>query len=255
MTTNLNVLPERVEGSLGVEKVDPGWAADHVRQILLGEWNVGMDWIKELAAVVGVQTGAAWDSLRGIAAGDTLDWHEHWIEGAVADMHRWKSAIAPPTPIGRERAGLSFPLDSVGGIDFAMHALYFTRAQTPFVRCRFMLDGNPATHFRVYFGDATTNEGWGIKFLTAGTKIQGFTRTGGVDTDTDVDTWVASTEVVVTFFVLATHLYVSVGGGTPKDCGVVPADAVRLMFVADAAGAVGKVCETRNLLVRANWSA
>ena len=257
MTTSLTVLPTRTDASLGQTKVDPGWAVSRLYQLLLAEWDVAADWIVELASAVGTATGANWDSLRGLVSGDTLDWREPWIEDAIANMHRWHSAIAPPTILTGLRAGLSFALDSGGGIDWytpGSGGYPYSRTQTPLIRCHFKLTGNPATDFRLFFKDSTGNEGWGIKLLKAGGAVKGYTRTGGADTDVAVGLWVAATEITAAFRVVGTTLYVTINDGTPVACGAVPAANMRLHFLADAGGDAGKVCEVHDLLVRAKWT-
>ncbi len=258
---DFNTIPTELDADgvnprVGRDKVDPDPGHDPNTQVLALEWNLVKKWIPKLVGFVGGEVGPTWNSIRGKLGGGTYMLIEPFNIPIVAmGCNGWQPGGATPTLLTGLRAGYSFALDEGVNPSEIYTGYNFNRAQCPYFSARYTLTGDPNTAFYVRFLDATANKGWGVKFLTAGTKIHGYTRTGGADTETYIGLWVVSTEVLVEMAIIGTHLWVSMNGGTAVDCGAVADnDDVRLEFSAPTGGAAGKTCDVRTGLLLADWT-
>ena len=248
----ITALPTRTVGSLGPDKVNRRAVSDPYKQLDADEYNLTADWIVHLANTVGVESGPAWDSLQGLHSGDTFELYENFLEPIVS-ITRWASAIgAPQNLIGNAGGGIVFDLDAQN--DYSLQDFFFVRAQTPYVRFRGYTTGADPDYVWIYFVDTTGNEGWGVEWKDTGTKIRGWTMTGGVKTYTDVSTWTTGLEIPLEFYVSANTLYVSANGAAAVDCGTVPTGNMTFSIFSGGAGTVAEHFVMRNLLIRADWS-
>lgn len=239
---------------VGRDKADPSPGSNLDTQVLLTEWNSVKSAVPWLHTQVGTLNAPDKESLRGKLGGDVFCWIEPFVD-ALTLTPRWSVNWTSPTVVATAGGGYSFVLDdAISGCDLQSNQYWWNAAQQPIWRARYTLTGNPGTHFVARFEDGTGNKGWGIKLLAAGAKIQGFTRTGGVDTDTDLDTWTTDVEVLIEQRITAGHLWVSIDGGTATDCGAVDSDDMALHLYADTGGTAGKVCVVRTGLLLADWS-
>lgn len=250
----ITAIPTRTTGSLGPTKTDRRAVSDPYQQLCATEYNLLADCAIHAVTQGGIESSPAWDSLSGQAGGDTLRIYEPCIKDpSVTPPPGWESVTANPALSATLRGGWAFNLDVA--CDIRTSGFVFARGQKPYARFRFTTTGADPDDAIIVFMDTTANEGFGVEFTTAGTKLRGVARTGGVSTYTDVSTWTEDVECAVEMYVLANKLYVAKDGGTAVDCGAVSASSMQFLVNSSGGGSAGEHFIIRNILLLADWSA
>lgn len=259
MTWRTN-LPTQTDDDLGLEKLDRDAVIDPRKDDSAAQINRrNLDLIELFRRFGLASDGAqaevnptAFRSLEARLSPDVYCLRETF-DAPVAGLVRWATAGTFPDVLATRRAGLSFPLASVRSA--ILHGYYFARSQVPYVRFRAVVTGPDPDDMRAMFCDVAVQEGWGVRLEASGTKIVGWTMTGGVPTYIDAATWTISTECVIEMWVYGDHVWIAKDGGAGVDCGPTPLADVGFVLINDGAGTAGKVCEIRNCLLLANWAA
>lgn len=252
------ILPTRSLGSLGLTKVNAHAVVDPYRDEDASEANLIRDLLVELFDRIGLSAG--WSD------GTIADWIDRltnremffireWGEGA--GLHpRWDpGGLVLPTTSATLSGGLVFALDN--DVLAQIPGDQFDATQDPRFAFDATLNDPPGGDFHAFVGfidGATGKEGWGVIFCRTGTKVQGFTRTGGVNTTTDLGTYTPGNVSTIDAYLSGGNLFVSLDGATAVDCGAVPAAAVSFLIQTAIGGAAGKIMTVRRLRLMADWS-
>lgn len=205
MTTPFTYLPTRTTASLGVDKVDPGWAVDEEYQILLTQYNVAADWVMELARVtgaegdegigdIGTHAGPGSGSLRGIMRrigyGDPnlhrlLD-HFYPTGNASNVDDRWNAAAAATFSCTGSGGRLQVPTALLAAEQLCDQDVIFHVEQAPVFEIRFWVTldvAHPAVDIGFDNQQAGANrDGWGVEITAnaADATLTGYSWLGAV---------------------------------------------------------------------------
>jgi hypothetical protein len=258
-TWTIPTTPTSSNVGIGPVAVNPRPTVDYTKELDAEVLN----YIRELAVyhqqMVGVPPNKyartpPVETLRQLASPGQYVFYEPF-DGLSISAHYWTAGGAAfPALVDGPSGGASFALNATNICIRLQHL--WARAQCPHVSVDLIFDGVPSNDKFAYFafGDATTNEGWGVTFQKTSTLVRAFTRTGGSDTLHTVGTWDTGTNYHVEAWVDEDFtLWVSVNGAVAVDCGDVPAGDMTFWIKTEGATVAHMIA--RNLMITANWIA